>query len=373
MEVILVIGAVQALFFAALLFNKKGKKLPDNILGIWLLISSIHLFINYLEVQGYYSQYPHLVGSTSSFVFLYGPLLYMYVDTTISKTPQLKSVYWYHFIPFLLYNLALIPFYLKSGSEKLIYSDSLWQEGPEMLEGVLLVIKALIGPVYIVLSLRLLAAHRKQLGDFFSNYEHVDLNWLRYIIWSMALVLVLFFGLTIAKVNFPQVAMSNTELVIFLAMSIWILALGFYGIKQAPVFVASGISPRKETSRKKVPVDPQQLSAEKSRVLQMMEEEKPYLQNKLTLQDLASRLELPAHQLSQLINREFGQNFFELINNFRVQEVKKKMSDPAFQHITLLGIAQESGFNSKASFNRIFKKVTGQTPNEYQKELRMKS
>jgi len=102
-------------------------------------------------------------------------------------------------------------------------------------------------------------------------------------------------------------------------------------------------------------------------VVELLEEERPYLQSRLTLQELASKLDLPAYQLSQLINREFGQNFFELINHYRVEEVKKKLADPAFQHLTYLGIALESGFNSKASFNRIFKKMTGKTPNEYRK------
>ncbi|MDH3709903.1 MAG: helix-turn-helix domain-containing protein [Cyclobacteriaceae bacterium] len=370
MEVILAIGAVQAVFFAALLYNKSNRALSDLVLSCWLLIIAVHLAINYLELLGFYSKFPHLVGSTSSLVFLYGPLLYIYVDTTISQKIKFKREYLYHFIPFLLYNLALIPFYIKSGAEKLAYSEGLWQQGPELLEGILLLIKALIGPVYIVISLRLLSTHRRQIGDLFSNHELIDLNWLRYLIWSMAVVLILFFGLTIAKVNVPEVAMSDTELIIFLAMSVWILALGYYGIKQAPVFAQ--LAPptvSRQTSQKKITVDPHLYTAEKTRLIQIMEEEKPYLQNKLTLQDLASRLNIPAHQLSQLINREFGQNFFELINSFRVEEVKRKLSDPSYRNLTLLGIAQDSGFNSKASFNRIFKKVTGQTPNEYQKAI----
>ncbi len=370
MEVVLAIGAVQAMFFAVLLFNKKGQVIVDKILGGWLIILSIHLIINYLEILGYYSRWPHLIGSTSSLVFLYGPILYIYIDCSINRRPRLKKQYLFHFILFLLYNLALIPFYSKSGVAKLAYSENLWQDGAELLEGILLVIKALFGPIYIVLSLRLLNRHQRNIGELFSDHEDIDLKWLRYIIWSMAVVLMIFLGITIAKINFSVVAMANTEFFIFFAMSVWIFALGFYGIKQTPIFVPSPViatEPRKEARKKKLGNEGTGESIDKLRLVKLLEEEKSYLQSKLTLQDLAAPLDMPAHQLSQLINREFGQNFFELINHYRVEEVKKKLTDPSFQHLTFLGIALDSGFNSKASFNRIFKKFTGKTPNEYRK------
>lgn len=372
MEVVLAIGAVQAVFFAFLIINKDNQRMPDKVLACWLLVLSVHLTINYLQLRGLYSTFPHLVGSTSSLVFLYGPLLFIYIDSSISEKPRFKREYLYHFIPFLLYNLLLIPFYIQSGMEKLHYSENLWRHGTEKLEGLLLILKALFGPFYIVWSLRLLNKHKRNIRELFSYHENIDLQWLRYLIWSMAAVLAIFITLIIAKVKFPQFALSNTELFIFLAVSVWILALGYYGIRQTPIFINAPphnppspgeIQIKKKQSQTVVP------SAYKARLEQLLVQEKPYLQSKLTLHDLATRLQLPAHQLSQLINREFGRNFFELINNYRVEEVKRKLADPSLQHLTLLGIALECGFNSKASFNRIFKKTTGQTPHEFQKQL----
>jgi AraC-like DNA-binding protein len=155
-------------------------------------------------------------------------------------------------------------------------------------------------------------------------------------------------------------------------MSLWILALGYYGIKQTPIFVP-GVETLEASAPKSAPNrKPEALSfdeKDKRKLVQVLEQDKIYLKSKLTLQDLAIEVDVPAHQLSQLINREFGQNFFELINKYRVEEVKRKLKDPKFQHLTFLGIALESGFNSKASFNRIFKKSTGQTPNEYRKQV----
>jgi len=74
---------------------------------------------------------------------------------------------------------------------------------------------------------------------------------------------------------------------------------------------------------------------------------------------------IPTHQLSRVINEHFGRNFFDFINGYRVAEVKRKILDPAYAHFSLLGIAFESGFNSKSAFNRVFKKITGQTPSQF--------
>jgi adenylate cyclase len=79
-------------------------------------------------------------------------------------------------------------------------------------------------------------------------------------------------------------------------------------------------------------------------------------------------MELPPNYLSQLLNAGFEQNFAEYVNSYRLEDFKRKLSDPAFQHLTLLGLAYESGFNSKTSFNTFFKKTTGTTPAAYRKQ-----
>ena len=98
-----------------------------------------------------------------------------------------------------------------------------------------------------------------------------------------------------------------------------------------------------------------------------MEVEKPFLKNKITLQEIASALDIPNHHLSQVLNDKIKQNFFDFINGYRIEALKEKLKDPKSKHLTILGIANECGFNSKASFNRIFKKNTGLTPSEYLK------
>lgn len=93
--------------------------------------------------------------------------------------------------------------------------------------------------------------------------------------------------------------------------------------------------------------------------------EKPYLDPELTLTQLAERINISPHHLSQIINEQFQLNFFEYINQFRVEEVKSRICNPKYESYSLLGIAMDSGFNSKSAFNRVFKKLTHQTPSQF--------
>ena len=100
-----------------------------------------------------------------------------------------------------------------------------------------------------------------------------------------------------------------------------------------------------------------------------MVKEKPYLNGKLTLKEVADSLDISENHLSQVINGQLHVNFFDFINEYRVELVKAKMNDPDYNHYTLLGVAMDCGFNSKSSFNAIFKKMTGLTPTEYLRTL----
>ena len=100
-------------------------------------------------------------------------------------------------------------------------------------------------------------------------------------------------------------------------------------------------------------------------VADYMQQHKPYLNPSLTIHELAAGLQLPPHVLSKVINDGFGQNFFDFVNAYRVDEFKHLMAAPQARQYTLLAVALEVGFNSKTAFNRAFKKQTEQTPREY--------
>jgi AraC-like DNA-binding protein len=104
------------------------------------------------------------------------------------------------------------------------------------------------------------------------------------------------------------------------------------------------------------------------RIIQLMRGEKMYLNENLSLRELASQMKSDPNLISFILNKHLDSNFYDFINCYRIEEVKNKLSDPRYKHLSLLGIALESGFNSKTTFNRVFKQVTGVTPTEFQKK-----
>lgn len=96
-----------------------------------------------------------------------------------------------------------------------------------------------------------------------------------------------------------------------------------------------------------------------------METEQPYINMDLTLKDLATALDTYPYYITQVLNTVFNQNFYDFINTYRVEEVQRRLSDPQFKNLTILAVAYDCGFNSKSSFNRIFKQKTGLTPSQY--------
>jgi AraC-like DNA-binding protein len=101
----------------------------------------------------------------------------------------------------------------------------------------------------------------------------------------------------------------------------------------------------------------------------LMEVEKTFLKSDLKAWDVAQLLDVPVYHLSQALSQIHGCNFFEYVNRYRVVEARRLLVDEQFNHITILAIALEAGFNSKASFNRSFKKVTGSTPSSFRAAL----
>jgi AraC-like DNA-binding protein len=109
---------------------------------------------------------------------------------------------------------------------------------------------------------------------------------------------------------------------------------------------------------------PAELLPWRPRLLALMADERPWLEPELSLAELAQRLRLHPAQLSKLINLGCGQSFSDFVNTYRVAEAQRKLADPRFAHYSLVGVALDSGFNSKSTFNRVFKKLTGQVPRE---------
>ena len=109
----------------------------------------------------------------------------------------------------------------------------------------------------------------------------------------------------------------------------------------------------------------QDLEVARIKLVQVMEVEKAFLDPNLGLPQLAKQVQLSTHDLSYLINEGFGENFFQFVNRYRIEEAKMLLISPQHKHLNILGIACEAGFRSKSTFNATFKKMTGMSPSHF--------
>ncbi len=247
------------------------------------------------------------------------------------------------------------------------------EHGSPLLFNLFLILTVLSGPFYFILSILLFKKLDINIFNNFSSYENVNLDWLRKLVYTFGVIwTVLMIFATVHHV-FGMFSWIFCTHGLSLSLSVFIILIGYFGLKQKEIFIQyhdNSIEYVTEPKTKYAGVVLKEADAENyvSKIRHFMSKEKPYLDANLSLPELASKLNIPSHHLSRVINEQFNVNFFDFVNQYRVNEVKSRMGNPEFENLSLLGIAFDSGFNTKSAFNRVFKKITGLTPSEYKKQ-----
>ena len=367
---IFVVGISISLFIAALLVSKKNKSGADKILLCWMLLDAFHLFLFYLTSTEQLFDYPFLLGLEFPMPLLHGVFLYLYVASITDYLPSRKRLIGLHFIPALLTYAYLIHFFMLSAAEKIaVYQND--GAGYELFQTIILLATFLSGVAYVFWSGRLLARHRKRIRNEFSSIGEINLRWLRLLTIGIGVIWTL-------------VIFTQNSLLIFTALSVFVIVLGFFGIQQKHIFsdtplIDSETNPNTEelTVEENIREKYQNsgLTNDQGKDLfkqlsTLMSEQKVFKNNELKLNELASQLDVHPNHLSQVINERAEVNFYDFVNTYRVEEFKMLIAMPKNQAFTIISLAYECGFNSKSSFNRYFKKHTGQTPSEYLSSIR---
>ncbi|MFP7655695.1 helix-turn-helix domain-containing protein [Chryseobacterium proteolyticum] len=363
-------GVFIAFFLTFLLLTKRNKSSADFILCGWLFTIGVNLLTHYLFLTHQYKEYPSFILLGFTLPLLYGPFLYLYVRKQTSPKP-FSAVQLLHFLPFVICNLSFLSFYMAPFDERVSIFK---HEGREFKIELLFRLYGIYisGIIYVIISLFILYRFRKNMVQQFSNTEKINFKWLLYLIIWIGLI----WGLVLWNDN------AN---IIYGAVAVFIMWLGYFGIKQVQVFNYSNSFFTAEESLTKVITSPIAIGEDKKyqksgltqeniddihcRLLEVLNEEKPFVNPNLTLNELSQLLKVHPNYLSQVINSKENKNFYELINEKRIEEFLHKISEPESRQYTFLAIAFECGFNSKTSFNRNFKKYMGITPTEYQKKL----
>ena len=360
MEYMFVLAGGFASLFLLVLLSRRSKTAEHWFLAILFLLIIINCFYVFRLYKGNGNYYSPIFSEINYAIpLLYGVLLWLYTKALITKDYLPKWRDLLHLLPFLMF-LGFL-FYPIITQQETVAPD---HQGYPL-------IKLIINPIYIFLTIHLLGKHRKKL---FEQYSYVDymhhywLSWVAYgalLLWVVAILGNVFNWMN----NYDTALIGDYFLLSFLAIFLFVLA--YIGFNRTHIFQSSlkpddiGIPIGKENLTFNTKEN--QEIIEKLRML--MTEEKPFLDPKLTLHSLSSRAEIPSNKLSAAINKITGENFYDFVNKYRVEAVKEELAKQDATRFSLLGIAMECGFNSKASFNRIFKKHTGQTPSEFLKKL----
>lgn len=365
--ILLLFAATQGLFLGAvLLTHRRGNRRANRVLAILIVLLSLRL----VETVSYWTKYllvfPHFWLATAAFPFLFGVLLYFYARFLSFENFRVRAKDWLHFVPFVIYLGWLVSFYRLSAEIKLGFLRKFISvENPKvaLVYFILYLVQISHMLFYAALTLRLLRHRSLSLNGAAVSIEKVSLGWLR----NLTIGFCGFVLLTLLYVVWLQLGLPysrGVDAFVLIAMAAMIYAIGYKALRQPEIF--SGPSALKSAPKyEKSALTPARADLYLSKLVRAMQAEKLYANNGLKLQDLADRIDMSPHQLSQLINEKLGQNFFDFINTYRIEEAKKLLADPAKRQYTILSLALEVGFNNKASFNAAFKKHTGMTPSQF--------
>jgi len=221
--------------------------------------------------------------------------------------------------------------------------------------------------VYWCLSYLKLRLHQQNIKKIASTTDEIDLSWLKHFLWVLAAIVLIW--LNLALFNFT-LFFDFTPLVYLICMYF----LAYFALKQKEIYPFTKaalqeldvvISKTNAKTEKQKRLTESQIVSVKEKLENLMQSEKLYLNNELSLPLLSQKVGVSIHELSYLINDVYGENFFSFVNKYRIEEAKRLLCSEKYEALNILGIGFEAGFNSKTTFNTAFKKSTGLSPREF--------
>lgn len=388
----LLFGFIQGWIYALLLWVRawREERLSDWLLG-WVLVGlSLNIWEYMLGFGGIEILWRELEFFPRTLGFLFPALCYFYLKSQINADFRFARHDLWHAIPFLLY---------------VVYHVSVFSMGPAFVErwkttvhypyhiNDLETITSIgLDVYYLILSLRLYQYYRAWIKTQFSDTEIISFRWFRNFLIALTTTFLLSLLMLILDLTFELTFWQDWWDELAGVFMIYYVSIHGYAqvqpgrrllFAQAPAqtlidhSLPDGVERERVTepaleaggSVRSLSKTPTALATDlvpwRDTLLAYMENERPYLDPDLSLNDLARRLKTNTSVLSPVINAGTGKNFNDFVNQYRVDAFKRQALDPANAHLSLLGIALDCGFNSKATFNRAFKKLTGQSPREF--------
>jgi len=379
-KIIALLGMGQVVLFIVLILFKKKKQIKDYLLALTLLMIGAEFFYRFTATPISGQTDNRIIVLDLVYWAILGPSTLLYIDFLVHPDLRFRRKHLMHLAPLII---IMIPYtrYLMSGNTQDTFF--IYASRSDLFNVVMIYIWDWITPFYLIATLFRIKTYRKEVYSFFSNIRKKDLRWAFYLtgglmIYFLVTFLLLYLG-EFGLINFPY----STATISVVVLELYVLGVGIYGYRQEGIFseyIQTGsINPGlvskvntentngKKYERSGLNILEGQEIAQQLKVL--MRTDKPFINCDLTINDLAGKLDTSFHKLSQVINENFHQNFYEFVNTYRVEEVKKYLNDPDYDHLKIISLAWDCGFNSKSAFYNAFKKITGETPTEYRSRV----
>lgn len=366
------IAAIHGIFLSIILGTKKNNRKANSILAAFVFIFSIGMIGPVYVSAGIYKKLWWLSPFFNMLPYLFGPMIYFYIRALTTPRFGFKKSHLLHALPAIAWAIFYSKVFFLHPSHRTPFLYKVYfQTSLESYTSIFVSLTQIL--FYILLCLRLFKNHSKKIKQSYSQLEKVNLDWIRYLL----ILLIITWTAAVGLQSFlpgEMIVKKFDDAVIYFLMSIFIFTIGYRGMSQPELFdppteeAQNNKTPVKAKKYEKTGLTPDQSSEINKRLLQIMNDNRLYLDPGLTLPQVADFMNLPVHHLSQVINDTMDRNFYRFINGYRVEEAKKRLLAPDTIGDKLTKIAFDSGFNSLPTFNRVFKDFSGMSPSQFRQQ-----
>lgn len=369
-DFILIAG--MALLFLLMIFLFKARThYSKNLLFVFFANSFFFLL--------YYYAFLHRLRDLGALAFFFGngtgyllgPVTYFYLKALILPNKKIVPALWLHLIPFFCnWLLVSVPVSISMATPYL----TAYGKNYAAIADYLNLVENIYFLAYIIITYQLTKRIRIASLENYSSLNRKDLSWFHNLLVGLFLIVLLDCVFSVYELNYQMIPWNIGTIIAFLFIVLYSY-LGYKGIFQSNILLPNFVvndSLQESRNEKSIIISPstigitdEEASELKIRLYELLDIKKLYLNDSLSLTDLAEAMDISSRKLSEFLNKSIQINFYTLINDYRVAEVQERLKEEESKKYTLLGLAQDSGFQSKASFNRIFKNKTGMSPSQY--------
>ncbi len=364
--IFLLLGSIVVTLLFLLLVILPRCRFPANrFLALFLVAVAITLIHQYLFITGSIKNLTPLIGFNLPLEFIFPPCLYLYIRT-LTREPLPNKIIALHFLPTLIGVLLLVPFYTLDFDTRFYIIQNNFDSNklPGLLHSsfpIFVTATSIQAVVYLYYYFKLLSSHANNITRLYSYRDTISLSWLRNFLIFLILIWI---SILLSSLFYQESKMLIFDVWLYLFTAAAVIYIGVMGILQIKLPNLISLKMLLETDLENV-----NFFTLDKKLSTLMKTNKPYLNHKLNLVQLADMLSVTPDLLSAVIEARYHSTFFDFINSLRIDMARNIMIDSAPNYLPLKKIIKQSGFNSLTAFKHEYKKQTGESVSHFEKNM----